>query len=139
VLADPSPTIKVRSPRVVATEALDKAVAAAQEAAAAAAFSSSSGGSGSASGRASNGGGGTSRSSGLMAVGAEVELASGFAAVGDAADGPLKEGDVGEVGVIPRRLLVLLKFDVSTGSATASMRDASACATEIAIWKNAAH
>ena len=117
----------------MATEALEKAVAAAQEAAAAAAFSSSSGGSGSASG------GGTSRSSGLMAAGAEVELASGFAAVGDAADGPLKEGDVGEVGVTPRRLLVLLKLDVSTGSATASMRDASACAIVIAIFKNAAH
>jgi|AntAceMinimDraft_5_1070358.scaffolds.fasta_scaffold88595_2 hypothetical protein len=116
----------------MATEALEKAVAAAQEAAAAAAFSSSSGGSGSASG------GGTSRSSGLMAAGAEVELASGFAAVGDAADGPLKEGDVGEVGVTPRRLLVLLKLDVST-SATASMRDTSACAILIAIFKNAAH
>lgn len=102
--ADPIPKMKVRSPRVIALEALDKAVASAELALEKVKSSSSS--RSSKKGASSSSLGSTTSSSGyddngLFGVGAEVELGEGFAGAGDAASGPLKPGDTGEVwGVV---------------------------------------
>jgi len=90
--------VKVRSPRVIALEALDKAVAAAELAlekvnSSSSTTSSSKGASRSSSSSSSSGIG----NDGMFEVGAEVELGEGFAGAGDAASGPLKPGDIGEV------------------------------------------